>query len=289
MIFGLSTVLDNIAGAVIGGVVARHVFRNVTIGYLAAIVASANAGGAGSVLGDTTTTMMWISGVSPVEPLRAFIAALAAFAVFGVVCTLQQHRRYPIIKHEIPDHPPVDWVRGALVLVLLAAILAVNLAGKMMPAEARASVPLLGLGLWAAILLTAMVRRPNWSVAIGAGRGAVFLVALVATALAMPVASLPDASWHSTLGMGALSAVFDNIPLTALALNQGGYDWGLLAFAVGFGGSMTWFGSSAGVALSNAYPQIRTVEGWLKEGWAIPVAYVVGFFVLLWTMGWNPA
>ncbi|MCU0936144.1 MAG: citrate transporter, partial [Gammaproteobacteria bacterium] len=35
----------------------------VIIGYLAAIVAAANAGGSGSVVGDTTTTMMWISGV----------------------------------------------------------------------------------------------------------------------------------------------------------------------------------------------------------------------------------
>ena len=43
--------------------------------------------------------------------------------------------------------------------------------------------------------------------------------------------------------------MFDNIPLTALALKQGGYDWGFLAYAVGFGGSMIWFGSSAGVAL----------------------------------------
>ena len=51
-----------------------------------------------------------------------------------------------------------------------------------------------------------------------------------------------------------MSAVFDNIPLTALALKQGGYDWGFLAYAVGFGGSMIWFGSSAGVALSNMYP-----------------------------------
>jgi hypothetical protein len=29
----------------------------------------------------------------------------------------------------------------------------------------------------------------------------------------------------------------------------------VLAYAVGFGGSMIWFGSSAGVALSNLYPQ----------------------------------
>jgi hypothetical protein len=46
-----------------------------------------------------------------------------------------------------------------------------------------------------------------------------------------------------------LSAVFDKTPLTALALKQGGYDWGPLAYAVGFGGSMIWFGSSAGVAI----------------------------------------
>ena len=62
----LSSFLDNIAAALIGGVMAREVFRHkVHIGYLAAIVAASNAGGAGSVVGDTTTTMMWIAGVSP--------------------------------------------------------------------------------------------------------------------------------------------------------------------------------------------------------------------------------
>jgi hypothetical protein len=82
--------------------------------------------------------------------------------------------------------------------------------------------------------------------------------------------------------------VFDNIPLTALALKQGGYDWGVLAYAVGFGGSMIWFGSSAGVALSNMYPEARSVGLWLRHGWFVPVAYVVGFFVMLGLMGWEP-
>lgn len=46
-VFGLSIFLDNIAGAVIGGVMARHVYqKGVTIGFQAAIVAAANAGGA---------------------------------------------------------------------------------------------------------------------------------------------------------------------------------------------------------------------------------------------------
>jgi Na+/H+ antiporter NhaD/arsenite permease-like protein len=82
--------------------------------------------------------------------------------------------------------------------------------------------------------------------------------------------------------------VFDNIPLTALALEQGGYDWGLLAYAVGFGGSMLWFGSSAGVALTNLYPEGRSVAAWLRQGWHVPVAYVAGFFVMFGLLGWRP-
>ena len=72
LVFILSSFLDNIAAALIGGTVARRVFRGkVHIGYLAAIVAASNAGGAGSVVGDTTTTMMWIAGISPLARRRS--------------------------------------------------------------------------------------------------------------------------------------------------------------------------------------------------------------------------
>ncbi len=68
-------------------------------------------------------------------------------------------------------------------------------------------------------------------------------------------------------GLGFVSALFDHIPLTKLALEQGGYDWGMVAYAVGFGGSMIWFGSSAGVAITNLFPEGRSVGAWLKPGW----------------------
>jgi Na+/H+ antiporter NhaD/arsenite permease-like protein len=90
------------------------------------------------------------------------------------------------------------------------------------------------------------------------------------------------------LNLGFLSAVFDNIPLTKLALEQGGYDWGILAFSVGFGGSMIWFGSSAGVAMSNLYPEVRSVVKWLRHGWYIAVAYVVGFALMVAIGHWQP-
>ena len=99
-VFILSAFLDNIAAALIGGTVARNVFRRkVDIGYLAAIAAASNAGGAGSVGGDTTTTMMWNDGVSPLAVLEAYMAAVAMLLIFGIPAALQQHRFSPIVKH----------------------------------------------------------------------------------------------------------------------------------------------------------------------------------------------
>ncbi len=147
---------------------------------------------------------------------------------------------------------------------------------------------MLGLAAWAAILLTAWLRAPDWKVMPETIKGAIFLLALVTAASMMPVEKLPVASWPTTLGLGAVSAVFDNIPLTALALRQGGYDWGFLAYAVGFGGSMIWFGSSAGVALSNLYPEAKSAGRWITQGWPIVVAYLVGFAVMLVLVGWHP-
>ena len=104
----------------------------------------------------------------------------------------------------------------------------------------------------------------------------------------MPVERLPSPSWQTAFGLGFVSAVFDNIPLTALALKQGNFDWGMLAYCVGFGGSMIWFGSSAGVALSNLFPEAKSVGSWVRNGWHVAVAYVIGFFVLLAVVGWHP-
>lgn len=287
LIFLLSIILDNIAGAVVGGVVARHAFRDkVGIGFLAAIVAAANAGGAGSVIGDTTTTMIWIAGVSPLEVAPAFIGAAAAFAVFGVAASIQQHRLSPIQPH-IGAELQLDWLRLVTVGGMLLALLCTNIAVSGFFPQLEHTLPALGLGLWVAIVGTAFIRKPDWSVLAPAAKGAVFLLALVAAASMMPVESLPTPSWQSVFGIGVIAAVFDNIPLTALALQQGGYDWGLLAYAVGVGGSTLWFGSSAGVALTNLFPEGRSAVRWVKEGWHVSVAYIFGFFVMLAIVGWS--
>jgi len=121
----------------------------------------------------------------------------------------------------------------------------------------------------------------------GAFKGSIFLLSLVWCASLMPVDALPEPSWQTAMGLGFVSAVFDNIPLTALAIRQDGFDWGFLAFGVGFGGSMIWFGSSAGVALSNLFPEARSAVAWVKGGWHVALGYVVGYLVMVAVVGWH--
>ena len=288
LVFVLSSFLDNIAAAMIGGTMATVLFKGrLHIGFLAAIVGASNAGGAGSVVGDTTTTMMWIAGVPPLQVLDAYVAAVPALVFFGIIAARQQHAFQPITK-DAPAGIVIDWARLAIVAAILLAAIGANVYFNLRQPEVLDHAPVIGLAVWVAIALTGWIRRPDWSLLPGATRGSLFLLSLVLCASMMPVEHLPLASWQAALGLGFVSAVFDNIPLTALALHQGGYDWGFLAYAVGFGGSMIWFGSSAGVALAGMFPEARSVGAWIKGGWHIAVGYLIGFAILLFTLGWHP-
>jgi Na+/H+ antiporter NhaD/arsenite permease-like protein len=259
----------------------------VHIGYVAAIVAASNAGGAWSVLGDTTTTMLWIADVSPGQVFEAVIGAAVALFVFGIPAAIKQQRYSPMLTHA-RTRMRIDWVRIAVIGLILAFALVANVATNIKFPGYADRFPFIGLAVWAAILVSIVFRAPEWNVIPPAFRSSIFLLSLVLTASMMPVEELPVASWKTALGLGFVSAVFDNIPLTALAIKQGGYDWGFLAYVVGFGGSIIWFGSSSGVALSSMYPETKSVVQWLRHGWYIIAAYLVGFCLMLGLLGWRP-
>ena len=101
-VFILSSFLDNIAAALIGGTIALVVFKNkVHIGYIAALVAASNAGGSGSVVGDTTTTMMWIDGVSPFNVFMLTWQQVVALLFFAWFASHQQDKYQRIQKDRI--------------------------------------------------------------------------------------------------------------------------------------------------------------------------------------------
>ena len=276
-VFVLSSFLDNIAAAMIGGTVAVVVFKGkVHLGYLAGIVAASNAGGSGSVVGDTTTTLMWIDGVNPLDITHAYFAAVPALFIFGIPAAIVQDR-YNRIKKDPTKRVRIDALRILIVAFILVGAILTN---YLMDFPA--------VGVWIAIILGSFLRKTPWNEIPKSLQGTIFLVALVTCASLMPVDELPAATWQTAFSLGFVSAVFDNIPLTKLCLEQGGYDWGVLAYTVGFGGSMIWFGSSAGVALSNMFPEMRSVTEYVKKGWFVIVAYIIGFFIMLGVVGWNP-
>ena len=289
IVFVLSSFLDNIAAALIGGTMANVVFRGkVHIGYLAAIVAASNAGGSGSVVGDTTTTMMWIAGVSPLDVFEAYIAAVVATAVCGVIAARQQHAYAPI-SAEPPPGIHVDWARVAIVAFILAAAIVANVVCNLYFKEVLDQFPVIGVAVWAAILLTAPVRRPEWS-----------LHALHAQGHHFPAVAghhrLHDAGRKTARRLVAFR------PRTGLRLG------GVRQY------SADRAGAQAGrlrlglprlrrrlrrvddlVRLKRRcrdrptmFPQARSVGLWLRHGWHVALAYVVGFFVLLAVLGWHP-
>jgi Na+/H+ antiporter NhaD/arsenite permease-like protein len=277
LVFFLSSFLDNIAAAMIGGTVAVVVYKGkVHLAFLAGIVASSNAGGSGSVVGDTTTTLMWIDGVSPLDVTHAYVAAFVALIIVGIPSAIIQDRYHRITK----DANRVVKIDNMSIFIVALILIGAILTNYFLDFPA--------LGVWGAILIGSLLRKTPWDEIPKSLQGTIFLVALVTLASLMPVEELPPASWQTAFSLGFISAVFDNIPLTKLCLDQGGYDWGILAYSVGFGGSMIWFGSSAGVALSNLFPEMRSVVNYVKAGWFIIIAYVISFFIMLGVVGWHP-
>ena len=162
---------------------------------------------------------------------------------------------------------------GIVAAILLAAIV-VNVVVNTRFNELSDTFPFIGAAVWVAMLFASRCAGRTGRCCRARFAAASFCCRWCLSASMMPVDKLPDASWQVALGLGFVSAVFDNIPLTALALKQGGYDWGFLAYAVGFGGSMIWFGSSAGVALASQFPAARSaVAGCAADGtWRWPTS-----------------
>ena len=147
---------------------------------------------------------------------------------------------------------PVDSARVAVVAIILSTPVVVNALGNLNFAHLADHIAFIGIAVWAAIVVCIPTRAPDPSLLSGALRGTIFWLCLMLPASMMPLAHLPAAPTVTTLGLGFLSAVSDNIPRTKPALEQGGYAWAFLAYAVGLSGSMLWFGCCAAAKIAES-------------------------------------
>lgn len=287
----MSAFLDNIAACLIGGVIARKVYKGrVSVAFVAALVMASNLGGAHSPIGDTTTIMM-VNSKIPVHDIFPSIPGVILGTLMLAYFAGKKQEKYQHITEDGPPNPHlVDEAHkteaGGVRKNMLAAVaitLVCVIAGTL-------AFHATGIGVWVGLIISGLtVARKDMPWREGFAhdtlRGALFLSALVASASLMPKA-LPEPSAPAEFGLGLLSAVFDNIPLTELAIRAGGFNWALLAFCVGVGGSMTTFGSSAAVALLKdpAFEKARVLKTYIKEGWILFPTYCLGFFTIL---GWE--
>lgn len=317
-VFALSTILDNIAACMIGGTILIAVYgrKNVPFSMLVGVICASNLGGAGSPVGDTTTVMMFVSQDPKISVFEIFSAMFAAIPAQILICLWAARHGHHTLRHlaAVKINPKAvetyddrhlgeddaraldegahrKTVRLSMMLTLLAipGLIVGNLFDQ--PAA----------GLWAGLIIGMILGRTKFERAAvtSAVPNTLFLLLLVAAAEMLPLQEarpyldLMDRDVIAIL-MGHLSAWFDNIPLTAVCLSLKGFDWGLLAYCVGYGGSAMWFGSSAGVALGVLFKEVYETRRWgvpflavTLTYWAGAIAYFVTFSVLLPWAGLN--
>ncbi|OKO73055.1 sodium:proton antiporter [Bradyrhizobium sp. NAS80.1] len=278
--FFLSAVLDNLTTTIVMVSLVQRLIakRDDRLLFASLIVIAANAGGAWTVIGDVTTTMLWIGGqITPLNIMGAvFLPSLVNLLVPLAFISF-------LVKGKTIAPPPKDdglqtvrsFERNLMFCLGLGSLIAV-------PAfKAVTHLPpfmgvLLGLGIvWLVGEVIHRdkdehVRRPL-TLAHALTRidmsSIVFFVGILLAVACLEHAGLLTmlARWlETTIGrqdvivvvLGLLSAVIDNVPLVAATMGM--YDlghyppdnflWEFIAYCAGTGGSILIIGSAAGVA-----------------------------------------
>jgi Na+/H+ antiporter NhaD/arsenite permease-like protein len=278
--FFLSAILDNLTTTIVMVSLIQRLIarREDRLLFASLIVIAANAGGAWTVIGDVTTTMLWIGGqISPLNIMRAvFLPSLVNLLVPLAFISLS-------LKGKTIAAPPRDtgllavdrFERNLMFYLGLGVLIAVP-AFKTVTHLPPFMGVLLGLGIvWLVGEIVHRdkdehVRRPL-SLAHALTRidmgSIVFFVGILLAVACLEHASLLAmlAKWlDATLGrqdiivvvLGLFSAIIDNVPLVAATMGM--YDlahyppdsflWEFIAYCAGTGGSILIIGSAAGVA-----------------------------------------
>ena len=142
--------------------------------------------------------MIWIDGVNPLDVLHAYVASFVALAVISVPASLAQQKFHPIQKAATAG-VTVDWGRVVVVVAILLTAIGSNVAANLYFPQLLDMLPVIGIGVWAAILVTALLRKPDWGIVGSSLKVTLFLLCLVMSASLMPVESLPPASWPTSM------------------------------------------------------------------------------------------
>lgn len=278
--FFLSSVLDNLTTTIVMISVLRKLVadRELRLLYVGIVVVAANAGGAWTVIGDVTTTMIWMKHkISEWEVMRdLFLPSMACLLVpLGILSTRLKGELEPPKETEadLEEKSIETWHKALFLCLGVAGLLSVPIFKTYTHLPPFMGM-MLSLGsLWLASELVShtmdektksstgvlsALRRIDMSsvlfflgilLAVGA-LGSMNVLTQLAEYLQ---ATLKNQSLIAVI-IGLVSAVVDNVPLVAAGIEMYASTplndsfWMLLAYCGGTGGSCLIIGSAAGVA-----------------------------------------
>ena len=276
--FVLSAVLDNLTSTIVMVSLLKKLVRNRDdrLLYIGLVVIAANAGGAWTVIGDVTTTMLWIKHkIGPVAVMHElFIGSMVCLVVpllgfsWKLAGELEQAPK-ETAKHETSIQPWHQWLFLILGLSLLLFVPVFKTLTHL--------PPYMGMMLSLSVLwviseiigrsfdertksqtgVLSVLKKVDMSsvlffLGILLAVGALSATGFLKTAAGTLDSLLPNQEVVAIV-IGLLSSVVDNVPLVAAGIDM--FDqplndefWMLLAYCAGTGGSCLIIGSAAGVA-----------------------------------------
>ena len=319
--FILSAIIDNLTATIVLVTILQKLVKDRTLKlwYAGMIIVAANAGGAWSPIGDTTTTMLWIGE-------KVSIVALIKFLIIpSLVCMIiptYVASRYKVFQGEIdpPKNTEKENPYGSLILKIGLISIVFVPAFKIF----TGLPPYVGMMLSLAVVATIaeFLNNSLSSMKFDSGHSHHSPIHYALTKIEMPsilfflgilmavgalealgivfgvgqwmVATFENVDWVIFGGLdivvfvlGFLSAAIDNVPLVAASMGMFGEAvddplWHGIAYAAGTGGSMIIIGSAAGV-VAMGMEKIDFMWYLKKIAFLAFIGYIAGFmtFILL--------
>ena len=287
--FFLSAVLDNLTTTIVMIQIARRFYRGEGLLRVGAvIVIAANAGGAFSPIGDVTTIMLWLAGKYTAAQIIAN-GLLPSVTLAGVAIWISSRAAIDPVPDDPRDELNTMSRSERSVVALTFASFSLPLAAGTLGLPPYLGL-LLGLGivwLWIDLMKRFRPRATHLEASLDELlrkadiASLTFFIGILLAVSALGALGILDRLALATFGptpdetrliagsiiLGLLSAVLDNVPLTAIAIDMLRTTdpdlWVLLALTVGTGGSILVVGSAAGVVAMGMLPELTFVR-WLR-------------------------
>jgi Na+/H+ antiporter NhaD/arsenite permease-like protein len=306
--FVLSAIIDNLTTTIVMVQIARRFFKGQNLLVAAAaIVVAANAGGAFSPVGDVTTIMLWLAGKFTASQiiLWGFLPSLAIYLV-SIFFFVRQ------IKGDSIDDKPATHEKVTFTLSEKIIIFGTFGSFALPPLAHLVGLPpfmglMLGVGIVGLLVAwfanTSSDRESHLSMDIEKLLGKLdissllFFIGILFAVGALGYLGILEFISNNLFGvnpadirlilgsvfLGAVSAILDNIPLTAAAIDilqtTDFRIWVLLAICVGTGGSMLVIGSAAGVVAMGMVKELSFKKYFYIAAFPAAIGYVAGIAV----------